>query len=251
MVETIFKGERTMRLGNRISLMILSAIILVGSMFGFVGRSAGLSRSLQEEDSSLKLHVWMLENYGTVVNKLLLDAETVMMNVPERVYWAVTARILPDVMMYEEIEYRLSLRKGYDGKIVASVVAPPLGSSIDSQLRSSWRKHPDAPLKKLIGLVRIEQFTITDDEIPKLKEMAKNFERIRLSPVQEVGLILHATNYQVWAEYQWGEKVLVEINGIGTRVKKQDHPLLDWVETFRRTIEDYRKRRSSASQLSR
>lgn len=181
------------------------------------------------ESNDTTIDRWVQGNYVRVLNAILPTGAIAPDKFPKNVQWIVTVRISPPL---ETPEYRFSMMKTYDGKVVATITTPR-GDSIVSQLRVFKRRYPRAPVKRLISLISIDNRMITQANNPKLAQLASEFESINMSPVLPDELTSDETGYEFWSQSLWGNRMEVTIAGPGPDADKQPHRLLQWAEAFR------------------
>ena len=78
---------------------------------------------------------------------------------------------------------------------------------------------------------------ITQFEQSQLSQLADDFETINMSPVLPDELGVDETGYELWSQSLWGNRMHVMLSGPGPSAKRQPHPLLQWAESVRNTIE--------------
>ncbi len=116
-----------------------------------------------------------------------------------------------------------------------------LRTSIGTQLRYLRKEHPDASIDQLTQMLCLQKWTTTSRQSQILAKSAADFEKIRISPVMPVTLILHPIRYQLWSQSLWGNRVEFSLDGPGPDGTKQSHPLLQWMEDVRRNLERERQ----------
>jgi|GEM_PF-2498251 len=209
-----------------ITLTIIAVVICTLVYIGSCPRHA-------EAAQDREIDRWVQANYAAALNYLLPMGKIEPEKFPQNIRWIVTVRILPP---FGAPEYRLSLRKTYEGKVEAEV-ASAKGGSVLSQLQALRKKYPDSTLEKLVELVSVQRWTISQDDLAELRQLAIDFEVIRLSPVLPDELRMDETGYEFWIQSLWGNQMEVRLSGPGSSAKKQPYPLLQWVEAFRRVVE--------------
>ncbi len=213
-------------------IAVVVGVCVISPTLGYERSQAGNSYKDQERDQ------WVLTNYEAAFHSLLPDGFVAPAKYPGHVSWITVVRISPP---NEQLEYRLSLQKTFDGKAEA-FVSTPQGFSILKQLRALKRKYPDRDLEQLLPLVSIKHRTFTQNELPQLERLAMEFEIIKMSPVLPVELYVHDTCYEIWSQSRYGNRMQVVLSGPGADAPQQPYPLLRWVEDFRSLVEDHMMR---------
>lgn len=85
--------------------------------------------------------------------------------------------------------------------------------------------------------MQIDEREASDKEIFALRQLAAEFENIRMSPVMPDSLIPDPYAYHFWSESLDGQEVSMELIGPGPGAK-QPHPLVDWAERVRTALND-------------
>ncbi|HLN98748.1 MAG TPA: hypothetical protein VK208_09830 [Pyrinomonadaceae bacterium] len=207
---------------------LISLIVVVNGPFGFDTQHESV-QTAQVKSAD----IWAQENYATALSMILPSGEIEPTQFPKNVKWTVTVRILPP---FEKPEYRFSMQRFYDGRVEVSVIKVK-GSSILSQLQTLRTKYPDDSLQKISGFVSLDQLKSTQSEKPQLSRLANEFEVINISPVLPDELRVDDTGYEFWSQSLWGNRMTLNLGGPGPGTRRQPHPLLEWAEAVRSTIE--------------
>lgn len=175
------------------------------------------------------VEVWVEQNYVKVLDAVLPNEDFAVEKFPENIRWVASVRIVPS---YDDFEFKFSLQRAYDGRVVAYVSAPQK-VPIKAQVRELKRDHPNATLEEIIKLISVQHWTLTQERCPQLSQSAKQFESVKVSPSLNDELMLDAVSYSIWSQAQWGDRMQVRLRGPGPKARKQSYPLLQWAETFR------------------
>jgi hypothetical protein len=213
-----------------------SSLLVGGLIFGYAYEHAeGLSQEVHGQGSTAECR-HSADSSRALETILPIRAD----HIPQDGKWIATVRVSPP---YEGKEFQLSLVRRYDGTVEARLKRPK-GVSIRVQLRALNKEHPEASLDKLRKLIALEEWTITQGDLPQLSELARAFEAIRMSPVLPDEFAMDETGYHLGSQSQWGQWMELQLGGPGPGAPKQPHPLLEWAESFRSAVFDHLKESS-------
>ncbi len=94
----------------------------------------------------------------------------------------------------------------------------------------------------------LDSLGLNEEDLPGLPSLAERFQKMKISPVMPVIMVIHKRKYNFWVDSAWGTRVEIFLNGTVTEPAKYEYPLLDWAEDFRRMIQEYRKQQLFALQ---
>jgi hypothetical protein len=204
----------------------LLVIVMIAAFFGYGGKDVLLAEVAQGQGE------WAQRNYDAALNVLLPGGAIKPDEFPKSANWIATVRILPP---HENPEYRFSIQKTYDGKVIATVAAPK-GASILSQLRRLKSSNPGATLEEITKLVSIESRTFTLSECQQLGQLVSQLEAINMSPLLPDELRMDETGYEFWFQSLYGDRMHVMLGGPGPNADKQPHALVQWAEDARKIL---------------
>jgi hypothetical protein len=107
------------------------------------------------------------------------------------------------------------------------------------------KKNPTITRDSIIKMLRVENYELNDTDILELRNIATSFEQLTFSPVMPDMLGSDLFEYHVWTESQYGQQMSAQLVGFGPTAKKQPHPLVEWAERLRVTVEPFLKRRDA------
>jgi len=197
------------------------------------------------EDPEDSADAFLRRHYSDVVAVALPAGFVADGRFPEDVKWMVTVRVLP-ANPDEERECVVTLRKHYDQKVsVHSICALP--TSVALQIRKLLRKQPDDDWQSLAKSMQVEQWDGSETAQAQLRQLAVEFEAIRLDAVLPDELILHGTAYEIWCQSLWGNRMKLELLGPGPEATEQPHPLITWFEKLRTFVESARESKTPSN----
>jgi hypothetical protein len=107
------------------------------------------------------------------------------------------------------------------------------GGSLMSQLSGLKGKLDKSDDQIISENVQVDEYRVTDQEIPELRKLVRDFEGMKLSPVMPDTLMMDPYSYHFWTESQWGQQLSASLVGPGPSSPRQPHPLLSWAERLR------------------
>jgi hypothetical protein len=176
---------------------------------------------------------WMREHYRSLRERLLPD-RLQFESFPERARW-VTVVVARD--SFETSEYWFSLSMKYDGAVELTVKEPSHGSIV-LQMQELRKERPSDSFETLANAVQIDERTISDKQMLGLRQLATEFESIRMSPVMPDSLMSDPYVYHFWSESLYGQEISLELIGSGPGAK-QPHPLVQWAEHVRSAFKHF------------
>jgi hypothetical protein len=219
-----------------LSLYFLSALQILAVWNSAIFQHAAKQGRTDAED------VWLLENYPNVRDAVLqkgCPSSGKTQSEPPR--WEVCFRILPP--FESDSEYEVDLKKYYDGKIYANIILPK-GPSVQTQLLKLHRDHPDISWDKLTGLISTETFTGSEKDSSALRDLATEFENIRVSPVMPDVVWPDRTKYEIQSTSYWGMEVIFTLYGPDTPSPNPKDPLVKWAESAKNLLIELHKKTS-------
>ncbi len=181
---------------------------------------------------------WVKENYGAILHNVFPERLD-LLPFPRRVKWVSVVRIEEPFLLSE---YWVSVSKEYDGAVRASIKMAH-GGSLARQIKELREAHPDATQETISKMVQVDNYEITDKEVPKLKNLANSLERMRISSIMPDSMGSDLFGYHYWTESQYGQQMSAQLVGFGRDAKKQPHPLVEWAEQVRALTTSYIARR--------
>jgi hypothetical protein len=205
--------------------LILTRLAIVLSCFLTLKSQAG--RAQETVDS------WTRDNYLKVLDMVFSDGCSVLKGA-EHARWTVCVRIMPSYPT--ELEYLLYAEQHYDGTILAHAVRPKT-ASVYMQLLSLKQAHRTASANELARYIVTQTVSGNDQEFPVLRSVGNEFEKARFSPVLPDELMMDTTRYLFIEQSFSGNRMELVLNGPGSSVVRQPHPLLQWAESFRQVFD--------------
>jgi hypothetical protein len=138
-----------------------------------------------------------------------------------------TACIVITPSFRREKESILFLQKDYDNTVRVRM-AFPQGQSIYDQLIVLRREHSDLSLQKLCQLVRVQRVTGDQTKIESVRELANNFESVRLPLALSDELIMDPVTYHLKVRSSAGAELDTITYGSGTKGIEVPGSLLGW-----------------------
>jgi hypothetical protein len=178
---------------------------------------------------------WVRENYEVVLDRVFPE-RLELSPFPQHVKWILV--VLASNSLTPTSEYWFSFENGYDGSVRVTVRIPR-ESSLSRQMQELKEKMPQASNEEVVEKLQVSEYQITEKQLPELKQLAKKFEGVRMSPVVPDTLIADPYAYHFWTESLWGQEMSVYLIGIGPTGKRQPHPLVAWAEQVRTATENY------------
>ena len=207
------------------------AVVILLVICGF-SQVAYSSYSVEHQTAISGGDEWVESNYKAVLDLLLPNGDASSDEFPSDARWIATVRIEPS---NDEPEYGFSLTKFFDGRIEAVVVSAR-HDSILKQLRNLKRRTPTTNIEQISRMVVVQRQKLISQNCWQMNRLAVSFEALRMSPNVEDDLRLDGTGYAIWLQSRWGNSLKVRLGGPGQHAPTQPHPLLGWIETFRKTI---------------
>ena len=170
-----------------------------------------------------------------LLDKLMPIGGNEAVTFPRNTKWLVTVRILPP---FGHKEAFLSLRKLYSGSADGLIVTP-MGGSIYEQCRALQSKRPGQSVAESAQQVTVRRKEFSQKDLPQISSFVTEFETITLSPVLPDELSNDSTRYELWVWSQYGQHMSVTLVGPGLTSEKQPHPLLQWIEDYRKLLEQH------------
>jgi len=217
-------------LGIRLSIALLGCGVLA---------QQGLVHGSHQAPSSEAIDKWIEANYDTILEQVFPE-QLDLKPFPSSVKWVAVIQIHD---AFRASEYWFSMRKHYDGRIEAFVRLPK-GGSLAEQLRDLLAKTPNADAQSILSKLRIQEYAITDKNMPELKDLSQAFEFIQMSPVMPDSLTMDASHYHFWSESQYGQQMSATLAGFGPEAPKQPHSLVEWAERARVAMREYTRKYS-------
>lgn len=170
-----------------------------------------------------------------VLDKLMPVGGNEAVIFPRNTKWLVTVRILPP---FGHKEVFLSLRKLYSGR-ADGVSVTPMGRSIYEQCHALRSKRPGQSVAESAQQVTVRRKEFSQKDLPQISSFVTEFETITLSPVLPDELSNDSTRYELWVWSQYGQHTSITLVGPGLTSEKQPHPLLQWIEEYRKLLEQH------------
>jgi hypothetical protein len=187
-------------------------------------------QSTKETDSE----PWAIEHYDEILRRLLPDLpkEVHNGNIPQEFQWILVARVVdPD----RPGEFWFSLRRSYSHEITATIRTPD-GKSIFAQIEELRQEEPTASPEAIAQKVRIREYNFTARSVPELQNLAREFESLRTHAQMPDTTMSHPVKYYFWTMSLWGQTLQAQLIGPGPQATRQPHPLVEFVEDFRRVM---------------
>ena len=145
-------------------------------------------------------------------------------------YWIAKVRIVAD----DEPEERFTLTRRPEGGLVLLRDRPSNGSvaeSVDRLLMAGVDRSVDSVISKL----ELEHRSVDDGTCPILQSIGRELERMKLSTMPEVGIVIHGTRYEFVVQHQSGYFVQGEAYGQGGD-RREREPFAKWAQRLSRVF---------------
>jgi hypothetical protein len=205
----------------------LSTILAVCCLSAEITQIKSLQPAQNDRDKE-----WLRDNYAELRQRLLPD-QVPFESPPKSTKW-MTVVVSRDSVRTSEYWFVLSL---YDDGAAKITVRKPRQGSIARELQLLRKESPSESLGNLARAIKVDEWTISDQQSSGLRQLATEFESIRISPVMPDLLMSDPYVYHFWTQARYGQEVSVEIFGPGPN-GEQWHPLLSWAERVRLTFSE-------------
>jgi len=191
--------------------------------------------AVQTQQVTITPDDWVRENYEVILDRVFPE-RLELSPFPQNVIWILV--VLATNSLTPSSEYWFSFENRYDGSVEVTIRMPRLGS-LSRQMRELKEKMPQASAEEVAEKLQVDEYRITDKQLPALKQLAKTFSKMQISPVVPVILIADPYAYDFWTESLYGQEMSVHLVGFGPTGKQQPHPLVAWAEQVRTATENY------------
>jgi hypothetical protein len=210
--------------------LVLIWILVVSLVLGIP--ASGVSfwpQSNSPQETEVAIDSWVQDNYNSVLDLVFQDHCEASANIR----WAACVRVIPGHQT--ELEYTLSVKKNYDGTILAHVTRAKR-ESVYSQLCKFKKEHPAATAGDIAKLIQVEFRSVNQQKFPALVHIADKFENIRFSPVLPDEIMMDPTIYDFHSRSSSGDQMDLIMSGPGTSAPRQPQPLIEWAESVRKIL---------------
>lgn len=206
----------------------LIALMVVALSLVAQGDSRAEASAIDDVDD-VAAREWAMANYDQIAERVF--GAPIAEEMPLDVSWRATARVRP---AYDQGEFQLSLTKQTNGS--ATIEFIKLTSPLLSQLA---RLHGDQSVSSLSSevaarAVRTERFVVASSDWLAMRKIVAAFEAIRTNVVVQNALVVDPQAYQLWID---GGSQRVYFSLLGPSSGGGAHPIIRWIDTARRQVE--------------
>lgn len=222
---------------RRLFLFSLSAVAILLSLTSTHGVVSAQNRNPSQQSPQDNRS----DCYSRVVDRMMPITNASELSKDSK--WLVIVRILPP---FGHQEISLSLRKLYSGEAEGSITTPK-GQSFFNQCADLVAKHPGTNVDEYFPQISVERVAVSTKDLQQINQFSSRFEGIKMSPVLPDELANDATRYEIWSQSQYGPHMEIVLSGPGPGERSQPHPLLQWVEDYRRFLEKSRRNANNSN----
>jgi hypothetical protein len=173
---------------------------------------------------------WLYKNSEQLIEKLMPMEPAAFQR---SLRWIVSIRIRGPFI---DPVIKLTVKKSYSGSVEVMTIRPA-DDSLADQINQITKNKPNASAADVANSVKLVQTTINDHECSTLIELANQFENLSIGAVVPNQLIMDSTRYDILSQNLYGNHIQVVYDGPGPGARKQEEPILGWVEKLRKLVE--------------